>query len=297
MKADLNLFRVFQALMIERSVTAAARRLGLGQPAVSASLARLRALFGDPLFERTRHGVVPTERAEQVAPIVDRALSELETVAAVHQPFDPARSQRTFRVLASEYAEGALIPGLVELVAAHAPGVRVHVLPLGATLDPETLRSGSADLALGRFDSIDEGLVVGELMRDNLVCVLRRGSIPSGRLSLSRYQSMRHVIVTPAGKLRTGVFRMLEERGVHREVRAQVTSFQHAALVVLRTGFCATFPARIAAWFEADPRLAVLPAPVELPAFPTHVAWHPRHRRDAGHAWLRKQLPICARAA
>ena len=114
MKTDLNLFRVFQALMLERSVTVAARRLGLGQPAVSASLARLRGLFGDPLFTRARYGIVPTERAQEVAPIVDRALSELETVATVHQEFAASKSRRTFRVLASEYAEGVLAPALTQ---------------------------------------------------------------------------------------------------------------------------------------------------------------------------------------
>jgi DNA-binding transcriptional LysR family regulator len=292
---DLNLFRVFQALMLERSVTRAARRLGLGQPAVSASLARLRELFGDPLFERTRHGVVPTERALGVAPIIDSALSDLETVVAVHQPFEPRQSRRTFRVLASEYAEAALLPRLVELLISRAPDVRLQVTPLGASLDAEALRSGGADLAVGRFDTVREAdLVVGELMRDELVCVVRRGRAQQPRLTLARYQSMPHVVVAPPGKLRTGVFQLLDERGVSREVRAQVTSFHHAALVVARTGLCATFPARIARLFEGDPQLAIVPVPVELPAFPTHLAWHPRHRRDAGHAWLRKLLPLCA---
>jgi DNA-binding transcriptional LysR family regulator len=296
MKVDLNLFRVFQALMLERSVTVAARRLALGQPAVSASLARLRALFEDPLFERAKHGIVPTERAHEVAPIIDRALAELETVASVHQPFDAERSQRTFRILASEYAECALIPSLVERVARIAQNVCVQVLPLGGALDPEMLTSGRADLALGRFDAADKGLVVSELMRDELVCVVRRGSIPSRRLSLARYQAMHHVVVRPPGKLRTGVFRLLEEQGVHREIRAQVTSFHHAALIVARTGYCATFPSRVASWFASDRKLAIVPAPLNLSAFPTHLAWHPRHRRDAGHAWLRKLLPLCVPA-
>jgi DNA-binding transcriptional LysR family regulator len=292
MAVDLNLFRVFQALMLERSVTAAARRLGLGQPAVSASLARLRALFEDPLFERSRYGVIPTERAEEVAPIVDGALSQLETVAAVHQTFEPSRSRRTFRLLASEYAEAALVPPLAGLVATRAPEIRLHVIPLGATLDPEILRSGRADLALGRFDSPDKDLVVTELMQDELVCLLPRGKRSIRRLSLARYQSMRHVIVTPQRKLRTGVFQLLEQHGIVRQVRAQVTSFHHAAQIVARAGYCATFPSRIAAGFESDPRLTVVAAPLTLPPFPTHVAWHPRHRRDAGHAWLRKLLPL-----
>lgn len=291
MAVDLNLFRVFQALALERSVTGAARRLGVGQPAVSASLARLRTLFADPLFERARYGIVPTARAQEVAPIVDRALAELETVAAVHQRFDVGGSRRTFRILASEYAEGALVPALVALVAAEAPDVRLHVLPLGAALDPELLRSGTADLALGRFDTPVEDFVVAELARDELVCMVRRDAVRTRRLTLARYQAMRHVVVTPPGKLRTGVFQLLEARGVQREVRARVTSFEHAARVVLAAGYCATVPARIAAWYARDRRLAIVPTPIPLPAFPTHVAWHPRHRRDAGHAWLRGLLP------
>jgi DNA-binding transcriptional LysR family regulator len=291
---DLNLFRVFHAVMIERSVTRAARRLDVGQPAVSAALARLRAVFGDPLFVRARHGIVPTERAEEVAPIVERAVSDLETAATVHQVFDAARSRRTFRVLASEYAEGALLPALVALIAPQASDVRVHVLPLGATLDAEVLRSGKADLAIGRFDAgADDDFVVTPLMEDELVCIVRRDTVPARRLSLARYQAMHHVVVAPPGKLRTGVFRLLDERGVQREVRARVTSFEHAAHIVISAGYCATIPARIAAWLATDARLAVFPVPVKLPAFPTHLAWHPRHRRDAGHAWLRGLLADC----
>jgi DNA-binding transcriptional LysR family regulator len=291
MRYDLNLFRVFSVLMAEQNVTSAARRLGLGQPAVSAALGRLRVIFNDQLFIRARYGMTPTDKALQVAAMIDAALSDLDNAVAVGSVFEPLASRRVFHVVASEYAELAVVPRLVSAVSAQAPGIRISMTPLGADLDPNELGAGRADLALGRFDAPPDTFVTSEILRDSFICLLRRtDAADATQLTRERYESLRHVAVVPPGRLRTGVFRLVREHGMRREIRATVTGFLQAALVVAEAGLCATVPMRIGMLFADDARFALVPPPVSLGRFPTHLAWHPRHRHDAGHAWLRQLI-------
>ena len=289
---DLNLLRVFDAVMEERNVTAAARRLRLSQSAVSAAVARLRALYDDELFTRARYGVVPTNRARAIAPVISQALRELDRITTGETPFDAATDSRAFTLAASGYFECVLVPELMARLAALAPHLTVEVRPLAGDMAASELGSGEIDLALGRFAEPAENLVVTELVDDDYLCVLRREDVPKRgrRLSRRAFESMSHVVVSPPGRWRTGLFQPLAKAGLTRNARLHVSHFMAVGPALLHNGGCATLPRRIARLFQADPRFGVLAPPVDLGSFPMQIAWHPRFRRDAVHAWLRQMI-------
>ncbi|MDJ0709543.1 MAG: LysR family transcriptional regulator [Woeseiaceae bacterium] len=296
MAYDLNLLRVFDAVMDERNVTAAAKRLHLSQSAVSAAISRLRSLYDDELFTRARYGVTPTERARAIAPVISSALRELDRVTIAEVPFDPATASRTIRLTASGYFECVLVPELVAQVATQAPGVIVDVRPLAGDIGATELGSGRVDLALGRFVDPSENLVVTEILEDEYRCLIRREDARTKRrLSRRAFESMTHVVVSPPGRWRTGLFQPLEKAGLKRRVQLRVSHFLAVGPAILRNGGCATLPRRIASLFESDKRFVVLAPPVDLGTFPMQMSWHPRFRRDAGHAWLRGLIQTVSR--
>jgi DNA-binding transcriptional LysR family regulator len=288
MKYDLNLLRVFDAVMEERNVTAAVGRLSLSQSAVSAALARLRDLFGDELFIRARYGVVPTEQAIAVAPMVSEAIRQLDQVVLEATIFDPATAQRTFTIAASGYFECVVIPQLMAQASQSAPQISMSVQPLTPELEATELATGQLNLALGRFVDPPENLVVSELFEDRFMCMVRREDAPKAKaLSRKQFQAMRHVVVSPPGRWRTGLFQQLAKAGLSRTVLLRVSHFLAAPLAVARSGGCATLPQRIAMLFAEDARFRLVEASADLGTFPMQMAWHPRHRRDPGHEWLR----------
>src|SRR5215510_3279553 len=150
---NLNLFVAFDALVAHGSVSRAARHVGITQSAMSNSLRNLRGVFGDPLFLRSSHGIVPTPRARDLAGPVREALRLLER-ALSPRLFDPATSTRTFVLITSDYIEFVLLPRLLAEIGKHAPGVRIQMLPWGLHHVPEELARGTADLMIGFYDKV-----------------------------------------------------------------------------------------------------------------------------------------------
>ena len=297
MTADISLFRVFHAVMEERNVTAAARRLGQSQSTVSAALARLRVALGDELFLRARYGVEPTEKALQIAPDIAAGLDRLERAFRDAEPFDPAQSTRRFRLLLGPYAEVVLAPPLAAAFARLAPQAELEIAPIGPDLDPRSLAGQTFDLAIGRFSPPPEDLVVSELFSDGFRCIVAPEVLAEGAtLTRGLYERLPHVVVAPPGKWRTGVHKLTADTGLRRNTAVIVSHFLTAAPTVAGIGGIATVPARIAA-MVADPYgLRNMAVPRNLGTFPTEVAWHPHNRTDARHIWLRGLLSTIAAA-
>ncbi|WP_282603152.1 LysR family transcriptional regulator [Paracoccus sp. PARArs4] len=291
MTPDISLLRVFHAVMEERNVTAAAERLGQSQSTVSAALSRLREALGDELFLRARYGVEPTEKALEIAPDIAAGLERLEQAFRAAEPFDPARTTRRFRLLLGPYAEIVLTPALAAAFATQAPQAALEVSPIGPDLDPRHLAGRAFDLAIGRFDTPPEDLVVSELFSDGFRCIVAPQALPDGAaLDQPRYESLPHVVVAPPGKWRTGLHKRMEGTGLRRRTAVVVSHFLSAPPVVARLGGIATVPARVAAMTADAYGLRNLPVPVDLGRFPSQIAWHPRLRRDPGHLWLRRMI-------
>ena len=291
MRYDLNLLPVFMALMEERSVTRAAARLGITQPALSNALNRLRDTLKDPLFIRERYGIKPTQFAEEISPVILETLAKLDDVILGRQHFDAATSTRVFNIAPNSYVEIVLIPRVVARLRQLAPAIKVSLAPFGADLAEAGLVSGTTDMALGRIVDPPDNLIVQHLMDDGLACVVRADH-PDVRDSLSReqYEQLRHDNVLPPGRMRVGLFQALERQGLRRELAISVTHFLAVPEIIAVTDYCATLPRLICNQIAKDSRLKVIESPVDLGTFPVDIAWHVRYRNDPAHQWFRQLL-------
>jgi DNA-binding transcriptional LysR family regulator len=285
---DLNLLRVFDAVLQSRSVTGAAGRLGLTQPAVSNALGRLRQAFGDALFLRTPQGMEPTPYARELAEPVRRALTLLESALAHAPGFDPATSARSFRFYMSDLGQIEFLPPLLERVRRVAPGVRLEVPVLEPEHVADALASGSLDLAVGFLPALGPPLRRQALFRDPYLCLMRADHSIS-LLTRKRFVEASHVLVTYRGGHRV-VEEALERAGAAQRIVLRVPHFTVVPMVLERTDLILTLPARVARVFEQRGRLKAMPPPVPVPPAEVAVHWHERFDADAGNRWLREQL-------
>jgi DNA-binding transcriptional LysR family regulator len=289
---DLNLALVLHALLAERSVSRAAKRLGLSQSATSHALSRLRSSLEDPLFVRVPHGIVPTPRAEALAESLAAGLALLEQSLLAPQRFEAASHSRRFRVAATDYVEFLLLPRFLGALASEAPGIDVWVRPY-------------SDEALGALQRVDLDLVLGvvgpeasltglqtqQLISERLVCVVRDGHpLARGRLTLARFAAAKHVLIAPRGRPGGPIDDALAARGLERHIAVGVPHFLAAPHIVAETDLVLTVAERIAAAFATVLPLRILELPFDLPAVRGSMLWHDRLADDPAHSWFRQRL-------
>ncbi|WP_267389836.1 LysR family transcriptional regulator [Sphingomonas sp. GC_Shp_3] len=288
MRYDLNLLPTFVALMEERSVTRAAERMGMTQPALSNALSRLRLMLQDQLFVRERYGIQPTPIALELAPRIAEALAQLDDAVLGQQAFDPAQAERLFTIAPNGYVEFVLVPGVVARLQKVAPGIKLRLTPYGNDLVETGVVSGTTALVLGRIVDPPDNLVVQHLMDEGLACAVRADHPDVGdAMTREQFEAMKHVNIVPPGRMRAGLFQALAHQQLKRNVAISVTNFFAVAEMVAVTDYCAILPSLICRRLMHDPRLKILPAPVDLGSFPVEMAWHVRYRHDPAHRWLR----------
>jgi len=283
---DLNLLRVFDAVLHESGVTPAAARLGLTQPAVSNALARLRKLFGDPLFVRTPTGMDATPFARELAEPVRQALALLESALAHGPGFDPASTTRAFRFYMSDLGQIEFLPPLIERVESRAPGVRLEAVALDVEAIGAALASGTLDLAVGFLPALGPPIQRRALFRDPYVCLMRADHA-IGSLTRKRFLEAAHILVSYRGGHRV-IEEAFERAGIR--VALRVPHFTVAPMVLERTDLLLTLPARVARVFERGGKLKSLPVPLPIPVADVGVHWHERFEADPGNRWLREQV-------
>lgn len=289
---DLQLLRCLDVLVTERHVTRAADRLGMSQSGMSAALARLRSLFDDPILVRTPQGMQLSEYAPEIAGAVRRALNEIDLAIAHRGAFEPARSSVAFSVMASDYVGLMILPPLVERLQREAPGVVLNItLPQPGRLR-EALANSEADLAIGYFHDIAEGLYQTVVMQETLACVVRTGHPRiSGALSVADYVAAEHIYYgAPPGlvsSVEVLLERVLPSLGIERRIGIHIPTLAVMSRIVARSDLVATFPAKLAASFAEPLSLQVLPLPFETPALPVRAVWHERLHENSAHRWLR----------
>lgn len=297
MRYDLNLLPIFVALMEERSVTRAADRMGMTQPALSNALARLRLMLQDQLFVRERYGIQPTPIALELAPSIAEALARLDDAVLGQQEFDPATAERLLTIAPNGYVEFVLVPAVVARLQQVAPGIKLRLTPYGNDLVETGVVSGTTALVLGRVVDPPDNLVVQHVMDEGLACVVRAGHPEVGdSITREQFEGMKHVNIVPPGRMRAGLFQALAQQQLKRDVAISVTNFFAVAEMVAVTDYCATLPSLICRRLAQDPRLKVLEAPVDLGTFPVEMAWHVRYRQDPAHRWLRNLIGEVAAA-
>lgn len=289
-KLDLNLLVALDALLRERSVTRAARRVGLTQPSMSRALGRLRAMLGDALFVRSGRGLVPTPRALALQPELGGALERLATAVAEQRPFDPASAERTFHVSTADYGMAILAPLVTARLFGQAARLRL-VLHAQSAGDDEALVDGRLDVLLVPRRPSTPGCVWTKLLSDELVCLVRRDHPAIGaELSLAQYGSLGHVFVSPTLATAGVADQALGRRGLRRHVAVVVPSFLVAPVIAAESDLIATVPSRIAKLLVGRLPVRSFPVPLELPPVTVSMAWHERMRRDPAHAWFRRLL-------
>ncbi len=288
---DLNLLVVFNQLLLDRSVSVAADKLGLTQPAISNALKRLRTVLNDELFLRTSRGMEPTPYALHLAEPVIYALNALQSALTHRDSFDPASSQRTFNLAMTDIGEIYFMPPLMDVLAKRAPGIRINtVRPHRGNLK-EDMESGTVDLAVGPLPDLQTGFFQRRLFRHRYVCMFRKGH-PTARspMSLRQFTELEHVGVVPENTGHTDVDGLLDKAGIKRLIRLKVPHFIAVGAILQATDLIATVPQRFAERVQGAFGLETSPHPARLPDIAINLFWHAKFNRDPASLWLRQLL-------
>jgi len=286
-RLDLNLLLVFEAMMRERSVTRAAERLGIGQPAVSNALGRLRVLLKDELFVRGPGGMVPTARALELAEPVETAMATLRDAVSPKAAFDPVSSSRRFTLSAGDYAAITLFPRLIARVRSAAPHVDLRFRFVEKDDVAEALDSGEIDVALGVFASPSKRFIMKPLLEETFACVVRAGHpVVAQGLTLESYAALPHLLVTERGDDVGAVDEVLRGLGLKRRVAITVPHLLLLPWFLCESDLIATTGLRAARSFAAMAPIAVLPPPLNLRSWRLSMLYSRQRSGDSGVAWL-----------
>jgi DNA-binding transcriptional LysR family regulator len=288
---DANLLVALDALLSTRSVTAAAGRVGMGQPGMSHALSRLRAHFDDPLLVRSGRRMVLTPRAQALAAPVRDVVERMARVFAPPVPFDPATARRRFRIIATDHVGFLLLPGLAARVAAEAPGIDLDVRPIADDSAAEQIAAGEADCAVGVFPALPAAFFQERLLVERFCCVVRADHPAIGkRLTPALYAALPHLLIAPRGTAIGAVDAALAEHGLSRRVAITVPHFLLAPVIAASTDCVVTMSERLAKRLGGLAAVRLLPPPIELPAYAVVMIWHEKDHADDAHRWLRASL-------
>jgi len=300
---DLNLLISFDALIRERNVSRAAEKLHISQPAMSNSLKRLRDYLGDPLLVRTRRGMEPTEKALELEPLIRQSLALAQSALSPSDTFNARISDRTFRILVSDYVEGTLISALVHHFQSVAPDITLDILTLSDG-SFEDLEKGSIDLAINRFDSIPQSFHQRSVWQDDFSCLVSSSSLLANNMTLKAYLAARHVWVSKTGigvgtgmsesSQRGWVDDELAGLGYERNICVYTRHYQIVPRLLHQTDMVATIPTRAAILYKDSPELLIVKPPFAIEPIEVTMVWSPVLQHNSAHQWLRETLMECA---
>lgn len=286
---DTKLLRVFDQIRRTGSVSAAAERMGMSQSTMSFFLAKLRELFGDPLFVRTTSGMEPTARALELESRVAAALAAMQ--ALLEPPvFLPASSRRVFRLSMTDISHIVLLPRIVNRLRKAAPAVRIEILRI-APDTPARMESGEADLSIGFMPQLDAGFYRQRLFEQDFVCVAGPRH-PRIRRTFTRADFARegHLDVSPSTTSQLIVEQAIRRAGLERQVVMRLPSYLGLAAIVAQTDMVATVPRLLGEIVARQEGLRLYAPPIPIEHYAVNQYWHARLHRDPGHAWLRQTL-------
>lgn len=292
---DLNLLKAMDALLDECNVTRAANRLGVTQPAMSGMLTRLRETFGDPLFVRSQRGIVPTQRALELAQPLKLIMGEL-TALLQPQAFDPVNAHETFTIAATDYALRAIALPFLSALKQRAPHIQVALIPVEESVLQGQLERGEVDLALVTPESAMLNLHARTLFKEHYLCVVREGHPAiAGRdkLTLAQFCKLDHALVSyHGGQFRGVTDDALEKQGKQRRVTLSVKSFLILPEILRASDMVSILPSRLVKDMTG---LKVFEPPLEVPGFTKTAVWHARTHSDPAQRWVRELLfEVCS---
>lgn len=289
---DLNLLPIAIALYDELSVSRAARRLGMSQPAVSKALRRLRETFDDALFVRSPSGIVPTPRAHAIVGAARPHLDRLQEDLLKGEPFEPATSTRPIVLGLSEIAEMAFLPSILEHLRARAPKCPVSAVSAPDAQLAEGLEKGDVDVAAGYFPALaHRNFRQRRLSKHGFACLMRAGHpLWKIRLTVSAFLAAEHIVIRRAGRSQEVLERFLERRRMRRKVAMYTSNVLSVPFIVMDSSMVATLPYAVVTRFASlTPQVAAALPPFDL-TYDLKLHWHRRFDNEPRSIWLREQL-------
>lgn len=288
---DLNLLKAFDALMLERNVTRAAERTGITQPAMSNSLARLRALFDDELFVRTQTEMKPTARARQLADPIQKALRNIERAIAKVSPFDPETAEHSFSIGITDFSVVTLALMLVERLSVKAPRVSIQVKYIDRQAVYTLLKSEQVDIALGVYLTAKEGFDTHFLFDETSTFLMREGHPAAGDFSLEKVLAYPHLLVSPLGAKTGTIDPILAELGLSRDIKVIVPHLVTVPILLENSNLVTAIALSTARQLAPQGRLKIVPGPPEMQyANQVSALYQSRHHSAPEKVWLRDQL-------
>jgi len=289
---DYNLFPVFVEIMRHGNLSRAAQALNMTQPAVSNALSRLRQQFGDPLFIRASHGVIPTEYAQRIAPELEHHVEQLKLITQTQsqRQVDLSQIRRRFKIVTHEMEECLILPALISRLEQDAPEIELEIRPyIRATFSQELL-TNQADIVMAYLRDIHKNLISRELLYQDFVGVCRaKHPVISSTPTLEEYASQPHLLISPdKGGFRGLVDDLLEEAGLKRRVMISAPHFMTGCQYVAQSDYLITVPRYIGEHACRSFGLQQFELPFELNGFSTSIHWHRRLDRDPEHTALRE---------
>lgn len=293
-RLNLNLLPITFALYDKRSVSGAAKALGMSQPAVSMALGKLRVHFNDPLFIRTARGVEPTPRAHALVKASRPLVAQLQEELLLDQAFDASRSARVFTFALSDVGEIVFLPRLIERLRAAAQHCAVRSVSMPPQLIARGLESGEIDLAVGYFpDLVQNSFFQQRLFTHHFACLMRAGHPRfAKRLSLKAFLEIEHAVVHAEGRSHELFEKLLERKRIRRKIVLRTPHFLSIPAILSRSDLMATVPHALALYFArlAPREFAVAMPPFEVAGFDVKQHWHRRYHHDPRSGWLRRQV-------
>jgi len=287
---ELNLLVIFDAIMMERSISRAADRLSMTQPAVSNAVARMRTAWNDTLFVKDGRNIQPTLYAKNLWAHVREPLTQL-TEAIDPTEFDPASDKRTFRVCAADIVVDIAWPTLRKLVETQAPGINIHAYPYTIINTERSLNDAKVDLVVGAIAPSSTTFNSEFLFNANYVCVMRPGHpLTQQPLTLDAFAKAEHLLVSLSGDTTGFTDLALSQSGLRRRIAMTVNHFSAVAPLLEDSQLIAVVPSTTISDAIFSERLAVMPMPVEIPPNQVACFWHKRQDNDPGFNWLRQHL-------
>jgi DNA-binding transcriptional LysR family regulator len=295
---DLNLLVAFESIFEQRSVTAAAQKLYLGQPAMSAALGRLRTLFGDDLFIRVGRQMQPTAKAVAIAPGIFAALHQVRQTIQASQNFSPASDSRDFTIGSADYTSFIAIPKLMADCAHSAPNLNFRTIEFEKDRVGDLLETGAIDLALGVFPDPPRQTICVPLFQEHFVGIARKHhpEIVNKSISLDKFVSLSHVLVTIRRDITGEIDRALAVRNLQRRIVLTVPHVLVLPAIIGSTDAIACVPLRMASYFSRLDEIEFFELPIELPAWTVSMLWSKLSDRDDANCWIRQTLQtLCDR--
>ena len=290
-RIDLNLLVVFDSLVQERSITRAAEKLAMSQPAVSHALSRLRSQLDDPLLVRSGNTMQLSPRALELHETLHINLLSIDRALEKNPRFDPFTSQSEFTIATTDYVETLLLPKILKILNQKAPGIRLHTRNLASDLPFDDIDNGVVDLVLCRAGKHPKYLRSKPLVEDRFLCAMAKSNpLSRKKLTFRRYLNADHLLVSPESNRKAIVDKVLSQQGEKRRIIATVPHFLVALPAVAETNLIVTAPARLLETIGHQQGLHTTKVPVELTLFTISMLWHQRNEGDMGLAWLRQTI-------